>query len=109
MTEHAVVIAGGGPTGLMLAGAVAALLEHASNSALVPLGCAVPDAALLQSHRLDLALARAARQHGARYNVYGAPRGDLQPAPRNRQAGDARRARAVARRRARSRAAARRP
>jgi DNA-binding transcriptional MocR family regulator len=60
-----------------ISGAVAALLEHASNSALVPLGCAVPDAALLQSHRLDLALARAARQHGARYNVYGAPCGDL--------------------------------
>lgn len=60
-----------------ISGAVTALLEHASNSALVPLGCAVPDAALLQSPRLDLALARAARQHGARYNVYGAPRGDL--------------------------------
>jgi DNA-binding transcriptional MocR family regulator len=57
-------------------GAVAVLLEHASNSALVPLGCAVPDAELLQSRRLDLALARAARQHGARHNVYGAPRGD---------------------------------
>jgi len=60
-----------------ISGAVAALLEHASNFTLVPLGCAVPDAALLQSNRLDLALARAARQHGARYNVYGAPRGDL--------------------------------
>ncbi len=60
-----------------ISGAVAALLEHASNSALVPLGCAVPDAALLQSKRLDLALARAARQHGARHNVYGSPRGDL--------------------------------
>jgi len=60
-----------------ISGAVATLLEHASNSALVPLGCAVPDAALLQSHRLDLALSRAARQHGTRYNVYGAPRGDL--------------------------------
>lgn len=60
-----------------ISGAVAALLEHASNSALVPLGCAVPDAAMLQSHKLDLALAHAARQHGARYNVYGAPRGDL--------------------------------
>jgi DNA-binding transcriptional MocR family regulator len=59
-----------------IGGAVAALLEHASNPALVPLGCAVPDAALLQSNRLDLALARAARQHGARYNVYGTPRGD---------------------------------
>jgi DNA-binding transcriptional MocR family regulator len=60
-----------------ISGAVAALLEHASNPALVPLGCAVPDAALLQSSRLDLALARAARQHGARHNVYGAPRCDL--------------------------------
>lgn len=60
-----------------ISGAVAGLLEHASNSALVPLGCAVPDASLLQSRRLDLALARAARQHGDRYNVYGAPRGDL--------------------------------
>jgi len=56
--------------------AVAALLEHASNSTLVPLGCAVPDAALLQSKRLDLALARAARQHGTRYNVYCAPQGE---------------------------------
>jgi DNA-binding transcriptional MocR family regulator len=59
-----------------ISGAVAALLEHASNPALVPLGCAVPDAALLRSHRLDLALARAARQHGDRHNVYGTPRGD---------------------------------
>ncbi len=60
-----------------ISGAVSVLLEHASNSALVPLGCAVPDAQLLQSQKLDLALARAARQHGARYNVYGAPRGEL--------------------------------
>jgi DNA-binding transcriptional MocR family regulator len=59
-----------------ISGAVAALLEHASNSALVPLGCAVPDAALLQSKRLDLALARAARQHGTRYNGYCALQGE---------------------------------
>ena len=59
-----------------IGGAVAALLEHASNSSLVPLGCAVPEAALLQSKKLDLALARAARQHGTDYNVYGAARGD---------------------------------
>lgn len=59
-----------------ISGAVAALLEHASNSALVPLGCAVPDAGLLQARRLDLALARAARQDGARYNIYGHPRGE---------------------------------
>ncbi|MDP9910281.1 DNA-binding transcriptional MocR family regulator [Variovorax boronicumulans] len=61
-----------------ISGAVAVLLEHASNSALVPLGCAVPDAAVLRSNRLDLAMARAARQHGARHNVYGSPRGDPQ-------------------------------
>ena len=59
-----------------IGGAVAALLEHASNSSLVPLGCAVPEAALLRSGKLDLALARAARQHGTDYNVYGAARGD---------------------------------
>jgi DNA-binding transcriptional MocR family regulator len=61
-----------------ISGAVSGLLEHASNPALVPLGCAVPDAHLLQSQRLDLVLARAARQQGVRYNVYGAPRGELQ-------------------------------
>ena len=59
-----------------ISGAVAALLEHSSNDELMPFGCAVPDAALLQSKRLDLALARAARQHGARYNVYCAPHGE---------------------------------
>ena len=59
-----------------IGGAVAVLLEHASNSSLVPLGCAVPEAALLQARRLDLALARAARQHGTDCNVYGAARGD---------------------------------
>jgi DNA-binding transcriptional MocR family regulator len=59
-----------------ISGAVAALLEHASHPALVPLGCAVPDAELLQSKRLDIALARAARQHGTRYNIYCAPQGD---------------------------------
>ena len=59
-----------------ISGAVATLLEHASNSALVPLGCAVPDGGVLQSKRLDLALARAARQHGARYNVYCPPHGE---------------------------------
>ncbi|MFM0289463.1 aminotransferase-like domain-containing protein [Paraburkholderia megapolitana] len=59
-----------------ISGAVATLLEHASNSRLVPLGCSVPDGALLQSKRLDLALARAARQHGARYNVYCPPHGE---------------------------------
>lgn len=59
-----------------ISGAVAALLEHSSNNELMPFGCAVPDTALLQSKRLDLALARAARQHGERYNVYCEPQGD---------------------------------
>jgi DNA-binding transcriptional MocR family regulator len=65
------------PSTVSIGGAVAVLLEHASNSSLVPLGCAVPEAALLQARRLDLALARAARQHGTDCNVYGAARGDL--------------------------------
>jgi len=59
-----------------IGGAVAALLQHASNSTLVPLGCAVPEATSLQSKRLDLALARAARRHGAHHNVYGSVNGD---------------------------------
>lgn len=59
-----------------ISGAVAVLLEHASNTSLVPLGCAVPDVDLLQSKRLDLTLARVARQHGARHNVYSPPRGE---------------------------------
>ncbi|KVH28787.1 GntR family transcriptional regulator [Burkholderia cepacia] len=64
-----------------ISGAVSVLLEHAANSALVPLGCAVPDPALLESKRLGLALARIARQQGMRYNVYSPPYGD----PRLRQ------------------------
>ncbi|VVE11091.1 PLP-dependent aminotransferase family protein [Pandoraea soli] len=59
-----------------ISGAVAALLEHASNASLVPLGCTVPAAGLLQSKRLDMTLARAARQHGDRYNIYCPPQGD---------------------------------
>jgi DNA-binding transcriptional MocR family regulator len=59
-----------------ISGAVAALLEHSSNRAFMPFGCAVPDGELLESKRLDLALARAARQHGTRYNVYGPPQGE---------------------------------
>ena len=69
------------PSTVSISGAVAVLLEHAANSALVPLGCAVPDSALLESKRLDLALARVARQQGTRYNVYSPPYGD----PRLRQ------------------------
>ncbi|MDP9602484.1 UNVERIFIED_ORG: DNA-binding transcriptional MocR family regulator [Variovorax paradoxus] len=60
-----------------ISGVVATLLEHASNMSLVPLGCAVPDVGLLQSKRLDFTLARLARQHGSRHNVYSPPRGEL--------------------------------
>lgn len=60
-----------------ISGAVAALLEHAARSELLPFGCAVPDATMLQSKGLDLALARAARRHGTRLNIYGAPQGEL--------------------------------
>ncbi len=59
-----------------ISGAVATLLEHSSNPALVSLGCAVPDSALLKARSLDLALARAARQDGARHNVYCPPQGE---------------------------------
>jgi DNA-binding transcriptional MocR family regulator len=68
---------GGKPSAVSISGVVTALLEHASNPSLVPLGCAFPDAELLQSKRLDLALARAARQHGVRHNVYCPPKGDM--------------------------------
>ncbi|RKP49356.1 PLP-dependent aminotransferase family protein [Trinickia fusca] len=60
-----------------IAGVVATLLEHAADTTLVPLGCAVPDSALLEAHRLDRALAHAARTNGTAYNVYSAPRGEL--------------------------------
>lgn len=59
-----------------ISGAVAGLLEYSSNPAYLPFGCAVPDGALLEAKRLDQLLARAARRHGARYNVYGTPQGD---------------------------------
>ncbi|AUT71415.1 PLP-dependent aminotransferase family protein [Paraburkholderia hospita] len=59
-----------------VSGVVATLLEHASNPALVPLGCAFPDSALLQTKRLDLALARAARRQSVRYNGYCPPHGE---------------------------------
>jgi DNA-binding transcriptional MocR family regulator len=64
------------PSAVSISGVVMTLLEHASNPALVPLGCAFPDAELLQSKRLDLALARAARQ-GVRHNIYCPPNGDM--------------------------------
>jgi DNA-binding transcriptional MocR family regulator len=59
-----------------ISGVVAALLEHASNPQLVPLGCAFPDTELLQAKRLDFALARVARQSGTRHNNYCPPHGE---------------------------------
>lgn len=53
------------------------LLEHASDSDLVPLGCAVPSADLLCAGRLDRLLARTAREKGAVYNTYMGPQGDV--------------------------------
>lgn len=65
------------PATVSISGAVAHLLEHAANTSLVPLGCAVPDAALLQSTRLDRVLVRLARTQGDAANIYSSPRGEL--------------------------------
>jgi DNA-binding transcriptional MocR family regulator len=59
-----------------LDGGVADMLDLASNPAFAPLGCAIPDARLLAAGGLDRFLARAARVHGQRYNVYTERRGD---------------------------------
>ncbi|MBV8840786.1 MAG: PLP-dependent aminotransferase family protein [Alphaproteobacteria bacterium] len=53
------------------------LLEHASDPALVPLGCAIPSTDLLSATRLDRLLARTAREKGRDYNIYTGARGDL--------------------------------
>ncbi|MGN6319554.1 PLP-dependent aminotransferase family protein [Trinickia sp.] len=64
------------PSTVSIGGAVAHLLEYASNTSLVPLGCAVPDAALLQAAKLDRTLSRLARTQGGDANIYSAPRGE---------------------------------
>lgn len=73
------------PTGqaipVAVTGVVLRLLELAGDDRHVPLGCAIPDALLLGSGRLDRCLARAARVKGHVYNVYSHPKGD----PRLRQ------------------------
>ena len=66
------------PTSVAVAGIILELTEHARNPALVPLGCAIPNAELLSAGRLDRLLARAARVKGFDYNVYTGPRGDAQ-------------------------------
>ena len=65
-------------TSVAISATVLKLLEYASDPQYVPLGCAIPSAELLAAGRLDRFLARAARVKGVRYNVYTAPRGDLQ-------------------------------
>jgi DNA-binding transcriptional MocR family regulator len=60
-----------------LSGLMQHLLEHASDEALVPLGCAIPNQRLLSSSRLDLVLARTARVKGGHCNTYSPPRGEL--------------------------------
>lgn len=65
-----------GASRVAVAQGVLGLLEHVANPELTPLGCAVPSAKVLAARRLDRCMARAARQHGARYNTYTALRGD---------------------------------
>jgi DNA-binding transcriptional MocR family regulator len=64
-------------TAVSVSGIVAKLHEHASDPALVPLGCAIPSSDVLDVSRLDRLLARTAREKGATYNVYTGPQGDL--------------------------------
>ncbi|HMB75786.1 MAG TPA: PLP-dependent aminotransferase family protein [Kiloniellaceae bacterium] len=52
------------------------ILERAADPRYVPLGCAIPDAQLLSAGGLDRFLARAARVHGVKYNIYTEPRGN---------------------------------
>jgi DNA-binding transcriptional MocR family regulator len=65
------------PTEVTVPAVMLTLLEHAADPELVPLGCAIPSPQLLASGALDRCLARLARVHGARHNVYTPPRGDL--------------------------------
>lgn len=65
------------PQRVSISATVQAQLDYAADPRLVPLGCAIPSAALLAGGRLDRFLARAARLEGARCNVYTIPRGDL--------------------------------
>ncbi|WP_374564525.1 PLP-dependent aminotransferase family protein [Ideonella sp.] len=65
------------PTEVAVPAVMLKLLEHASDPKLVPLGCAIPSPQLLASGGLDRCLARAARVHGVKHNIYTPPRGDL--------------------------------
>jgi DNA-binding transcriptional MocR family regulator len=63
-------------TPVAIADHVSGILTYAADPAFAPLGCAIPHAGLLAAERLDRHLARCARIHGRRYNVYTDPRGD---------------------------------
>jgi DNA-binding transcriptional MocR family regulator len=65
------------PVSVAVSSVVLKLLQHAADPRLVPLGCAIPSAALLAAGRLDRFLARAARVKGNEYNTYTVPKGDL--------------------------------
>lgn len=53
------------------------MLEHAANPKFAPFGCAIPSAQILSAHKLDRALARAARVSGINNNIYSIPKGEL--------------------------------
>lgn len=64
------------PTEVALSALMLTMLEHASDERYVPLGCAIPSPALLDSAKLDRMLARSARVRGATHNTYSPPRGE---------------------------------
>src|SRR5215468_4880252 len=63
-------------TAVSVSSVIVKLLQHASDPALVPLGCAIPSADLLGATKLDRLLARTAREKGCDYNIYTGPQGD---------------------------------
>jgi DNA-binding transcriptional MocR family regulator len=63
-------------TPVAVADDVSDILAYAADPTYAPLGCAIPDAGLLAADRLDRHLARCARIHGRRYNIYTDPHGD---------------------------------
>src|SRR5882724_2239273 len=81
LREPAISNPPGRATSVAVSGTILKLLEYAADPALIPLGCAIPNAELLASGRLDRFLARAARVKGVDHNIYTVPKGD----PRLRQ------------------------
>jgi DNA-binding transcriptional MocR family regulator len=68
----------GKPVSVSVSGLIPTLLDHASNPAMAPLGCAIPSPDLLATGGLDRFLARAARVKGRDYNIYTGSKGDPQ-------------------------------